>query len=153
MFPVDVFPSLDPAYDLIRDRIVEHPFQQTIGRLGIGLDQKFVGESATVAATGVAKLTAGDLEIGARALIGSAGSSRDLVLNVSKPGAINVGNAARLRGILTAPRSNVSFGPMSVLEGSVRGQSVTLMPGVRVSTHRDCDPIADPDCDGTASCP
>jgi len=25
-FPVDVFPSLDPAYDQIEDRIVEHPF-------------------------------------------------------------------------------------------------------------------------------
>ena len=25
-FPVDVFPSLDPAYETIRDRVVEHPF-------------------------------------------------------------------------------------------------------------------------------
>jgi hypothetical protein len=32
-FPVDVFPSLDPAYDAIRDRVVEHPFGPEAKRL------------------------------------------------------------------------------------------------------------------------
>ena len=32
-FPVDVFPSLDPAYDAIHDRVVEHPFGPEARRL------------------------------------------------------------------------------------------------------------------------
>ena len=57
------------------------------------------------------------------------GSSRGAVIHVMDPGEIRVGQGANIRGILNAPRANVTFEERSRLEGSAAAKSITLRPG------------------------
>ena len=80
------------------------------------------------------------------------GSSRGAVIHVMDPGEIRIGQGASVRGILNAPRANVTFEERSRLEGSAAAKSITLRAGASASYHRDCDRLVDPDCDGSPSC-
>jgi len=86
-------------------------------------------------------------------VLSGGGPTRGVKLNAAQPGAILIGNGAQIRGVLLAPRANIIFGNNSKLNGAAYGSTLTLQPGVAVNYHRDCDPILDPNCDGTPDCP
>jgi len=88
----------------------------------------------------------------ARVAAGGAVSSRDAMLNFSDPGEIRISQGSMIRGIVNAPRANVTFEERSRLEGSVYAKSITLRPGASASFHRDCDRLIDRDCNGLPDC-
>jgi hypothetical protein len=93
-----------------------------------------------------------NLEVGALAAISGNGSSRDSIINALQPGDITTGPGSSIRGTLIAPRSNITFGASSKLEGSFFGKSITLSAGTTASYHKDCDPLIDGNCDGSPDC-
>lgn len=100
-----------------------------------------------------ATLVANDLQIAAGARLEATGRSRNLVVHALQNGAMEIGPNARIRADLTGVRSNLIFGRGARMEGSAFGRSITMMPGATASYHVDCDPVVDPDCDGSPDCP
>jgi len=80
------------------------------------------------------------------------GNSRESTVNITSPGEVRIGQDAVVRGVLYAPRANVTFEERSQLEGSAIARSITLRPGASAAYHRDCDRLVDPDCDGSPNC-
>jgi len=94
----------------------------------------------------------GTLSLGAGAQLTATGSSRSSIVQLAGPNEVAIGPGALFRGVLSAPRANVFFLESSELQGSAYGSSITLRPGARASYHVDCDPVVDPDCDGSPNC-
>jgi hypothetical protein len=80
------------------------------------------------------------------------GSSRAATIHILGPGEVRIGPRASVRGVLNAPRANVTFEERSMLEGAASARSITLRAGASASYHRDCDRLVDPDCDGSPNC-
>lgn len=110
-------------------------------------------DDARVVVDGTAVVTVrGTFSLGARAQLAASGSSRRSTVQISGPNEVVIGPGALFRGVLNAPRSNISFLESSELQGSAYGGSITLRPGARASYHVDCDTVVDPDCDGSPNC-
>lgn len=79
-------------------------------------------------------------------------STRASIVHVVAPGEVRIGQNARVRGTLVAPLANVTFEERSRLEGAARARSITLRAGASATYHFDCDPLVDPNCDGSPDC-
>ena len=90
------------------------------------------------------------LDLGASARFQGVSSHTPLI--VVQPGEVAIGKGAQIRGLLNAPRANVTFDELSSLEGAAYGKSVTLRRGVSVRHHVTCNPAVDPNCDGIPDC-
>ncbi len=84
--------------------------------------------------------------------VAAMGTSRDAVVNITSPGEVRIGQNAWIRGVLNAPRANMTFEERSHLDGAAAARSITLRPGASAAYHRDCDRLVDPDCDGSPNC-
>lgn len=93
-----------------------------------------------------------NLNVANNGRVGSIYSTRDVVVNVTSPGEVRIGQNALVYGVLNAPRANVTFEERSRLEGRAAARSITMRPGASASYHRDCDRVVDPDCDGSPNC-
>jgi hypothetical protein len=112
-----------------------------------------VRASASVNMSAPASLTTAEhLDVGANARLVVLGSTRNGSINVSQPGAVNIGDGAEIAGILTAPRANVFFGIGSRLRGAAYAMSITMNSGSSFAFHRDCDRYLDFNCDGAPDC-
>jgi hypothetical protein len=114
-------------------------------------DVKLTGANATLAfdttdgpvVLNVQKWSSKPLPVG---LVVSAGSSRDVQINVEDGSAIKF-TGALVQGNLLAPRAHVDFDEGSVLQGTVHAEHVTFGPGSRFSHHKFQEPLAiDPSC-------
>ena len=96
-----------------------------------------------------------DLGAGAELLMApdTAGSTRDVALNLRQSGNLRFPAGARLAGVITAPEAELSFGPGSRLQGAAYARFIRLEEGVEVAYHDDWSGELyrelDLDCDGT----